>query len=72
MGENRVPIRPDEATTSSKAIAAAVTSLLGLLGVTLSDGGQQLVVAVVTLAVVTFSVWRVRNHPKLRRRRRQL
>jgi hypothetical protein len=71
MGDNRVPVQPPaDDTTSSKALTAALLNLLGLLGVTLSDGTQQVVAAVVTLAVVTFGVWRVRNHPKLRKSRR--
>lgn len=49
---------------ASKALAAAVVTVLGLVGVTLSDGATQLVAAVVQLLLVTFAVWRTVNRPK--------
>ena len=54
-------------TKPTKAVVAAVLTLIGLLGVTLTDGQTQLVAAVVQLAVVTYAVWRTTNAPKPRR-----
>jgi hypothetical protein len=54
-------------TKPTKAIVAAVLTVLGLLGVTLTDGGSQLVAAIVQLVVVGYGVWRVPNRPKPKR-----
>lgn len=53
-------------TKPTKAIVAAVLTLLGLIGVTVTDGTTQLVTAAVQLALVTYGVWRARNKPTRR------
>lgn len=60
-----VPVRYEQPDVkASKAVVAAVVTVLGLLGVTLSDGATQLVVAVLQLVLVTYGVWRTVNAPK--------
>jgi hypothetical protein len=53
------------ATKSTKALVAAVLTLAGLLGIHLTDGTAQLVVAIVQLVAVTYGVWRAYNAPKV-------
>jgi hypothetical protein len=56
-------------TKPTKAIVAAVLTLLGLVGVTVTDGTTQLVTAAVQLLLVTYGVWRAHNAPRRPRHR---
>lgn len=55
--------------TKNKAIAAAVGSLLTLLGASLVDGlvdggeGERLITEVIGLALTVYSVYKARNKP---------
>lgn len=60
-----VPVLPEQ--TAAKAIAALVLSVLGAIGITVTDGTGQLIVAAVNVAIIVYGVWRVRNRPKGRR-----
>jgi hypothetical protein len=51
-------------TEPYKAYAAVVTNLAAAVGVQLTDGTAELVVAAVALAVNAFAVWRVPNPVK--------
>jgi hypothetical protein len=51
-------------TKPTKALVAALLTLLGLMGVTLTDGQTQLLMAAVQLLVVSYGVWRTVNAPK--------
>lgn len=53
-------------TKSTKAIVAAIVTMLGSMGVVVSDGTIQLIAAGVQLVLVTFGVWRAHNAPKRR------
>jgi len=55
---------PTAQTKSTKAMVAALITLAGLVGLHLTDGTAQLVVAVLQLAAVFYGVWRTRNAPK--------
>lgn len=52
------------ATKSTKALVAAVITLAGLVGIQLTDGTAQLVVAILQLVAVVYGVWRTYNGPK--------
>lgn len=59
--------RPNPPTAPYKAYAALLTSLAAAVGVQLTSGTAELVVAIVALAVNAFAVWRTPNPIKGRR-----
>jgi len=50
--------------TSTKAMVAAVVTMLGLVGITVTTGTAQVIVMVAQLVLVVYGVWRARNHVK--------
>jgi hypothetical protein len=48
----------------TKALVAAVVTLAGMVGITLTTGKAQAIVMVVQLVLVVYGVWRARNAPK--------
>jgi len=51
-------------TKPSKAVTAAVITVAGLFGITLTDGTAQLIVMGLQLVAVVYGVWRTYNAPK--------
>lgn len=51
-------------TKATKAMVAALVTIAGLVGIHLTTGTAQLVVAVLQLLLVVYGVWRTRNAPK--------
>jgi hypothetical protein len=48
----------------TKAVVAALVTILGLVGIHVTTGTAQLLVMVAQLVVVVYGVWRARNRPK--------
>lgn len=51
-------------TKPTKAIVAAVLSLLGAVGLTVSDGTTQIITGAVQVLIITYGVWRAVNRPR--------
>lgn len=62
----QVPTKP------SKAVVAAVITLLGLVGIQVTTGTAQALVMLGQLVLVVYGVWRTRNPPKLPNRGRSV
>lgn len=61
-----VPVRREQSyvpTKPTKAVVAAVVTMLGLVGIHVTSGTAQLIVMVGQLVLVVFGVWRARNKP---------
>lgn len=64
---HRQPAPPP--TRPAKAVVAAVTTLLGLVGIHVTSGTAEALVMAGQLALVVFAVWRTPNRPKSPARR---
>lgn len=49
----------------TKAVVAALVTVLGLVGIHVTTGTAQLLVMVAQVVIVFYGVWRARNHPRV-------
>ena len=66
MRNNHRTTPADVPTKPNKALAAAITALLGMVGVNVTDGITALVVGVIGVLFNAYAVWRTYNPPKPR------